>query len=222
LRLVSFGALFVFAPCPAGAQENLPLIFAERRNEDSTRPGPTFMITPWAGFVSGGSFQNSANNDVLYVNDSAGFGFILDLLDTPRAYYELLYSFQRTDLGGIDTPGWPSHLDLDIHYLQIGGMYEFPRERTRPFIAGGIGLTAIVPDGRDSSTNLSFSLGGGVQIPLSARFALRIEGRGMLTVISDNTEIFCASSGAGGGCAVGVEGDSLAQFEVLAGLSFGL
>ena len=182
----------------------------------------TFMVTPWAGFVSGGSFQNSANNDVLYVNDSAGFGFILDLLDTPRAYYELLYSFQRTDLGGIDTPGWPSNLDLDIHYLQIGGMYEYPRERMRPYIAGGIGLTAIVPDGQDSSTNLSFSLGGGVQIPLSARLALRIEGRGLLTVISDNTEIFCASSGAGGGCAVGVEGDSLAQIEVLAGLSFGL
>jgi opacity protein-like surface antigen len=179
-------------------------------------------VTPWAGYLFGGSFQESTTNDVLHVNDSPSFGFIVDLLDTPRAYYELVYSFQRTDLGGDDTSGGTRDLDLDIHYLHVGGMYEYPRERTTLFIAAGLGLTALVPADGDTSNNFSLSLGGGVKVPLSERVGLRLEGRGYLTLFSDNTQIFCASSGAGGGCAVGVEGDSLGQLQLLAGISFRL
>lgn len=180
------------------------------------------LITPCAGFLFGGSFQDSDTGNHWDIGDSAGVGFILNLLDTPRAYYELVYNFQSTELEAEETPGGDSQLDLDIHYLHIGGMYEFNEERVRPFIAAGFGLTALVPDGQDSSTNFSLSFGGGVKIPLSDRAALRLEGRGYLTIISDSGGVFCVSSGAGSSCDIGVEGDTLGQFEVLAGVSFKL
>jgi opacity protein-like surface antigen len=181
-------------------------------------------ITPWAGYVSGGSFLDGATSDVLRVGDSAGFGFVLGLRDTPLSGYELLYSFQRTELGGYDVPGRSGPTGLDLHYLLLGGRREFERERLRPFVAGGLGLTALVPDGpgQGSSTNFSLSLGGGVKIPLSERAALRLEGRGYLTLMQSGTGIFCAVSSGGGGCAVEVEGDTFGQIAVLAGISFAL
>ena len=192
---------------PAAARAELPL-----------------EITPWAGYVSGGSFLDAATSDVLRVGDSAGFGLVLDVQGTPSSGYELLYSFQRTELGGYDAPGRSGPTGLDVHYLHVGGIREFERERFRPFVAGGLGLTALVPDGagQGSSTNFSLSLGGGVKIPLSERAALRLEGRGYLTFMQSGTGIFCAVSSGGGGCAVEVEGDTFGQIAVLAGISFAL
>jgi opacity protein-like surface antigen len=181
-------------------------------------------ITPWAGYVSGGSFLDAATSDVLRVGDSAGFGLVLGLRDTPQSGYELLYSFQRTELGGYDAAGRSGPTGLDVHYLHVGGIREFEGERVRPFVAGGLGLTALVPggDGQGSSTNFSLSLGGGVRIPLSGRTALRLEGRGYLTFMQSGTGIFCAVSSGGGGCAVEAEGDTFGQIAVLAGISFAL
>ena len=192
---------------PAAARAELPL-----------------EITPWAGYVSGGSFLDAATNDVLRVGDSAGFGLVLGLRDTPVSGYELLYSFQRTELGGYDAPGTSGPTGLDVHYLHVGGVREFEHEKFRPFVAGALGLTALVPDGagQGSSTNFSLSLGGGVKIPLSERAALRLEGRGFLTFMQGGTGVFCAVSSGGGGCAVEVEGDTFGQIAVLAGISFAL
>jgi opacity protein-like surface antigen len=179
-------------------------------------------ITPWAGWVSGGSFLDGATGDVLRVGDSAGFGLVLGLRDTPLSGYELLYGFQRTELGGYDAAGRSGPTGLDVHYLHVGGIREFEGERVRPFVAGGLGLTALVPggDGQGSGTNFSLSLGGGVKIPLSGQATLRLEGRGYLTFMQSGTGVFCAVSSGGGGCAVEVEGDTFGQIAVLAGISF--
>jgi opacity protein-like surface antigen len=211
--------------CSAGVilrRDTLALVLAVLLLPAAARAERELVVTPFAGVVMGGSLRNSANDDVLRVDESAGFGVVVDLLESPRAYYELVYSFQRSGLEGIDTSGWPPRVDLDLHYLHVGGRYEFPRERVRPFIAAGLGLTALVPDGAGlgSSTHFSLSLGGGVSLPVSARVALRLEVRGYLTVLSDSTGIFCASSGGQGECAAGTQGDSLGQVEVLAGVSF--
>ncbi len=186
----------------------------------SARAERGIEITPFAGLLVGGSFWDGASGDYLHVAGSAGFGLVLGLLDTPRTHYELVYSFQRTGLRGGASDGSDRRDDLDIHYLHVGSTYEFTRERFRPFISAGAGLTALDLDGGGSSAHFSLSLGGGVKIPLSDRVGLRLEGRGYLTILADSVSVFCISSGGGSSCDVGAGGDSLGQFEALAGLYF--
>lgn len=181
-------------------------------------------ITPFTGFVFGGSFHDNTTGLDLDVDEGESFGLILDLRATHETEYELFYSFQRTSVQGGDGLFQGDTLfDLDIHYLHIGGTYLFQEEKIRPFIAGGLGLTYFVPDGPglDSKVYFSLSLGGGVKIPLSKRIGLRFEGRGFLTILPSNTDIFCVSSG-GATCDVRVQGDAFGQVELLAGISFGI
>jgi opacity protein-like surface antigen len=181
-------------------------------------------ITPFAGFTFGGNFEDNTTGASLKVGESGSLGLILGYRDTPETHYELFYSFQRSDLRGSGIFGGNPLFDLDIHYLHLGGTYEFPGERKLlPFLSGGLGVTFLVPtgEGLDSSTNFSLSLGGGVKVPVTGRVGLRFEGRGYMTILPDSTEVFCVSSG-GASCAVRVTGDVLWQFQLLGGIYFGL
>jgi hypothetical protein len=201
--LVSFAALLVLLPASARADRGIE-------------------ITPFAGFRFGGGLQEDATGADLPVGERESFGLILDIRASPDTQYELFYSLQRTELEGRGLFGGDPLFDLDIHYLHVGGTYLFPGETVRPFLSGGLGLTFLVPDGPGlgSRTRFSLSLGGGAKIPFSKGAGLRLEGRGFLTVLPDRTEIFCVSSGEAV-CDVRVQGDVLAQFELLAGISFG-
>jgi len=179
-------------------------------------------LTPFAGYRFGGGFTDNATGLDLDVDEGGSFGLIIDVKASQDTEYELFYSVQKTTLQGEGLFAGEPLFDLDIHYLHLGGTYLFPGERVRPFIGGGLGLTYFSPDGPglDSEIDFSFSLGGGVKIPISKRVGLRFEGRGFLTILPDNTEIFCVSSG-GASCAVRVQGDVFGQVELLAGISFG-
>ena len=202
---VAFAALLVLIPAAARAERG-------------------FEITPFAGFRFGGSFEDNTTGTDFKVGETGSFGLILGLRDTPETHYELFYSFQRTELRGSGTFGGAPLFDLDIHYLHLGGTYEFPGEKkVVPFISGGLGVTFLVPTGAglDSSTNFSLSLGGGAKIPVTGKAGLRFEGRGYMTILPDSTEVFCVSSG-GAACAIRVTGDVLWQFELLGGVYFSL
>ena len=178
-------------------------------------------ITPYAGFRFGGSFDDNTTGGSLDVDPAGSFGLILDLAATGETQYELFYGYQRTELSGSGTFGGTPLFDLDLHYLHLGGTYLFPEERVRPYLAGGLGATFLVPDGEGlgAKAYFSLSLGGGVKIPLTGRIGLRVEGRGFLTILPESTEIFCVSSG-GAACRVSVQGDLLGQVLLRGGISF--
>ena len=180
-------------------------------------------ITPFVGFRFGGNFEDNTTGANLDVSQGESYGLILDLRATEETQYELFYSFQRSELGGGGLFGGETLFDLDVHYLHIGGTYLFPGERAHPFIGGGLGLTFFAPDGPglNAKTYFSLSLGGGVKIPITKGLGLRLEGRGFMTILPDQTDIFCVSAG-GAVCNVRVQGDVFGQVEFLAGLSFGL
>ena len=180
-------------------------------------------ITPFAGFGFGGTFEDNTTGLSLEVDEAESFGLVLDVQATHETEYELFYSVQKTQLQGEGLFAGESLFDLDIHYLHIGGTYLFPGERVNPFIAGGLGLTYFAPDGPglDSDAYFSVSLGGGAKIPVSKRVGLRFEARGFLTILPENTNIFCVSSG-GAACAVRVQGDVFGQVLLLMGISLGL
>jgi opacity protein-like surface antigen len=180
-------------------------------------------ITPYAGYHIGGSFEDNTTGVSLDAKEGGVYGLILDLADTPDTQYELFYGFQRTQVTGGGTFGGDTLFDLDIHYLHLGGTYMFPGEKVRPYIAGGLGATHFVPDGdgMSSKTYFSISLGGGAKIPISDSVALRLEGRGILTILPDSTSIFCVSSG-GATCRVNAQGDVFGQLLLVTGLTFSL
>ena len=181
------------------------------------------QLTPFAGFRFGGGFTDNTTGLDLDVDERGSFGLILGVQATHESDYELFYGLQKTKLKGEGVLSGDTLFDLDIHYLHICGTYLLPGEKVRPFISGGLGITYFSPDrsGVDSEIDFSLSLGGGVKIPISKRVGLRLEGRGFLTILPDNTEIFCVSSG-GAACAVRVQGDVFGQVELLAGISFSL
>ena len=180
-------------------------------------------ITPYAGYTIGGSFEDNTTGTKLDIREGGDFGLVLDLLGSPETQYELFYGFQRTKVTGGGTIGGDPLFDLDIHYLHLGGTYMLTRDKIRPYIAGGLGATHFVPHGSglNQKTCFSLSLGGGAKIPISSHVGLRFEGRGLLTVLPDTTQIFCVSSG-GAACRVSVKGDVLGQFLLMAGITFSL
>jgi len=187
------------------------------------RAGWGLEITPYAGYAIGGGFEDNTTGAGLDVREGGAFGLILDLSDSPETQYELFYGFQRTKVTGGGTFGGDPLFDLDIHYLHLGGTYLFPGEKVRPYIAGGLGATHFVPGGSglNPKTYFSLSLGGGAKLPISRHVGLRFEGRGLLTILPDTTEIFCVSSG-GAACNVRVQGDVLGQLLLTAGITFSL
>ncbi len=178
-------------------------------------------ITPYIGYHAGGSFEDNTTGAGLDVKEGESFGLIIDLPDTGETQYELFYGFQRTQVAGGGTFGEEPLFDLDIHYLHLGGTYMFPEGKVRPYVAGGLGATHFSPrgSGPGAKTYFSLSLGGGAKIRLSGRVGLRLEGRGVLTILPDSTEIFCVSGG-GAACRVDVRGDVFGQLLFLAGITF--
>ena len=185
--------------------------------------GRELEITPYAGYAIGGGFEDNTTGAKLDTREGGNFGLILDLADSPDTQYELFYGFQRTKVTGSGTFGGDPLFDLDIHYLHLGGTYMFPGDKVRPYIVGGLGATHLVPhgSGMNPKTYFSISLGGGARIPISDRVGIRFEGRGLLTILPDTTEIFCVSSG-GTACRVRVKGDVLGQVLLTAGITFSL
>lgn len=213
---------------PGVLRFRLPLLAAALILSSALFPGEAgaewgLEITPYAGYSIGGSFDDNTTGANLDIKEGGSFGLVLDLSDSPDTQYELFYGFQRTKVTGGGTFGGDTLFDLDLHYLHVGGTYMFTGDKVRPYIVGGLGATHFVPhgSGMNRKTYFSISLGGGAKVPISDRVGLRLEGRGLLTVLPDATEIFCVSSG-GAACRVSVKGDVLGQVLLTAGITFSL
>ena len=74
-------------------------------------------------------------------------------------------------------------------------------------------------EARDS-TKFSLSIGGGLRIPVSERFSIRLEARGFLTFVNTDSRFFCTSGALGGACAIRADGNTFIQYEALAGAAF--
>ena len=180
-------------------------------------------IAPFAALHLGGDFNDNVADIRFDAREGVAFGVILAIPDKADTRYELLYAFQRTDISAKRMPGAEPLFDLDIHYLHIGGSYRFMEGKVQPFVSGGVGASHFVPRGNGlaSKTYFSVSLGVGVTAPVYKSVSLRIEGRGFLTILPENSTVFCVSSG-GVTCAVKAQGDVFGQFLLMTGIVFSL
>jgi len=179
-----------------------------------------FEITPLFGYTIGGHLKDSDTDESVDFDDSTNYGVILGLRDDSKAgdaFYEILYSHLSTHLK-LDDKLFSSnkHFDLDIHYLHFGGRYGPDTGAVKPYVVAGLGIAYFDPKQGDSETKFSFSIGGGVNVPLSEHIGFRLEGRAFGSVFENNSSIFCANNQ----CLVKTKGDVLWQYSGFSGLVF--
>lgn len=170
----------------------------------------TFEVTPFIGYMGGGKFEDPTDSSDRDVEADTDWGLFLNLnADSPERQYELFYAQQGTAVEGA-VP-----LDMDIKYLQIGGIVNFTDvERAIPYFGITVGATQFSPDetGLDDETNLSFTVGGGVKIPITDHIGLRFDARAFVTVLDSDSDIFCVSDAAGATCRIRAKSDTFVQY----------
>src|SRR4030067_1798227 len=156
-------------------------------------------IPPSIHYRFGGGFEDTHTDARIHLDESAGYGLVLDFDIQPAKQVEVYLSRQRTTMssGGPFT-GNPL-FDVSVDYYHIGGLYLFEGERFRPFISGTLGLTRMEPKraGMKTETRISASLGGGAKFFFTESLGIRLDVHGIYTAINSDTSIFCS-----GGCAV--------------------
>ncbi len=69
-------------------------------------------------------------------------------------------------------------------------------------------------------TRFSASLGLGLRVPVGRQLSLRLEARGLVTLISADTALFCRSDQTGLLCQIHAHGSTFLQGEALAGVAY--
>jgi opacity protein-like surface antigen len=184
----------------------------------SPSPNPRFEVTPFVGYRLGEGFGIEGSDEDVNVHDHGSHAIALGYRGE-ELLYELFYSRQPTR---IDSSASLEESDMDIEYLHFGASQAFDTEPLNPYILGAVGVTRLSLDtqGVQDSTHFSLSIAAGLRVPLKERLDLRLEGRGYLTFFSSDSSIFCASTSAGGGCALQRSGAVFMQFELFAGAAF--
>lgn len=185
-------------------------------------------LTPFVGARFGGTYEAelASVEPVEYeMEDSASFGLIVNWRHSGNTQWEVIYSQQASEANylGPEDPNAPDPVvDVDIHVLQLGGIYEFEGQRAIPYLAATLGGTHIRTESADSQDDTFFSgsIGVGVRLMPSSRVGVRLEARGYATLLDSDSRIFCSTGPEANTCAVALEGNALNQFEVFAGLSF--
>jgi hypothetical protein len=169
-------------------------------------------IAPFSGHTYGGEFEDSVTGDRYRISDSASYGILINIEDVPGEQLEFFASRQHTNLSSIGLFTARPLFDMTISYLHVGGLYFLPDyQRVRPFVSGTLGLTSMAP--RDTSltneTHPSMSIGLGMKYFASRNLGLRVDLRGIYTMLESNSAIFCS-----GGCTVHVRGSGFVQTSI--------
>ncbi len=181
-----------------------------------------FEITPFVGYRLGGHFEDGESGAEFDLGESDAWGITLNILANPNGQWELLYAHQGTEIATQGLFASDSLIDLDVEYLQLGGTYLFDGDSVRPFIALTLGVSQFEPQlpEFDSETFFSASFAGGLHLSANNRIGVRLEGRVYTTFVTSDSNIFCSSVGGAGTCLIQIDGTTVNQWEVRAGLVF--
>ena len=181
---------------------------AEAQRRPTSRAPMEVEFSAGYGFHFGGAA--STREGTLTVDESGSFGFTLDIPVRQDARVELLWWRQNTQAEFQPFSGAPSSSDMAVEYYQLGGMTEFPQGNLTPYGVLTLGTTRLVAKGSLSGDEWRFggTLGGGVKIAGQGKIGLKLDGRLLWTARNSGSSFWC---GTGGGCAIGITGDAIAQ-----------
>ena len=174
-------------------------------------------ITALGGYMAGGEFEDPTTGAERDLDEGTNFGLIADFAAESWRHYEVLYTQLDSEVEGA-TP-----FDLGVQYLQIGGIVSHPTaERVIPYFGLTLGAARFSPDapGLDDETKLAFSAGGGVRIPITEHFGVRLDARAFVTVLDSEGDLFCVSSGGEASCNIRAKSDTFVQYATSVGVTF--
>ncbi len=185
------------------------------------KPERDIEVTPFAGYGFNGEFEADETDASVNVDDGGTFGLVFNGRDTAVTQWEVYYAHQSTAADTSAVPGLGADTDVEFDIFQLGGTYRFESDSIRPYIVAGIGGTYVNPKstGLESDTFWSFSIGTGLQFFTDRRWGLRLEARGIGTIVDSESSIFCVSAG-GAACSFHLEGTVLWQMQTFAGVTF--
>ena len=224
VRLAEVAVLVALAALPSASLAQYPPQYTYSSSE-SFRPHPE--LTAIAGYqlntdvdVSGGA---------LSVDDAPVYGASLAMVTLPGVRAELLWLYSNPTVHASGTALLNSSAPLHVptHYFQLGGSRGVRYDKLEPFLGGTLGAALFLPDrleyANGTSTSLSatwrfaFTLGGGLNIHLSEKVALRGEARVAAPVFFSSGAIYVGAGGAGLGVSGGIP---IWQWNFLGGLVF--
>jgi hypothetical protein len=174
-----------------------------------------FEITPFAGYMAGGEFEDPTNGAERDLDEGSLWGLMVNIAAESWRHYEVLYANFDSEVDGT-TP-----LDMSVQYLQIGGIVSHLDARyVIPYFGMTIGAAHFSPDavGLDNETKLAFSAGGGMRIPISDHIGVRFDARAFITVLDGEGSLFCVSDG-GATCTIRAKSDTFLQYAASLGLT---
>jgi len=181
-----------------------------------------FEVAGFGAAAVGGHFRwtdATGTGSSVSLTDHGAFALTADLLADEGSQYELFYSREATDLSGI--VGVP-RTRVTIEYLHLGGTLLLDDQpEIKPYMVGGLGVARFTPGEQGSTdTRFSASLGLGLRWPVTRHFSVRLEGRGLVTLVNPNTAVFCRSDQNGLLCRIHGSGQTFIQGEFLAGAAW--
>ena len=173
-------------------------------------------ISVFAGYRFGGELTDVVTEEAWEASEGAAYALAFDFAIDHQRQYQLIVSHRN---GALQATGFFSpvgDIGLGITYFQFGGVYHLEEVGRGPYAVGGVGLTHFnpKPDGLSSETRFSLNLGFGYSFPLGKGVALKLEGRGYVTLVDSSSSFLCS-----GGCVVQIQGDTFTQGELLAGIA---
>jgi hypothetical protein len=181
-----------------------------------------FSLTPFGGYTFGGTFKDAEDTLEVEVDDAAHFGLVFNIREGANTQWEIFYSRQQSDADtAAVTPSQPV-VDIDIHYLHIGGTYVADGGRARPFLAATVGGTRFDPGPLtfDTENFFSFGVGAGWYVSASERLDIRLEARALGTFLRSDTALFCQTGPDENVCAILAESELFWQFQTSVGFAF--
>ena len=218
----------LLARCLVAGVGTIGMVAAAQAGDVHKNDTQNFEIAGFGGWSVGGEFkwQNggaivngeaTSTGSRIGLDDHSSFAVAADLRANDSSAYELFFSREATQLKAFETG-----TDVTVSYLHLGGTLNLDESDRplKPYAIGGLGITRLQPgeDG-NSRTRFSGSLGLGLRYAATQHLSLRLEGRGFVTLMN-NDSVFCKSDQSGLICRVHGNGTTFIQGEFLAGVAF--
>ena len=162
---------------------------------DRIEPGKV-QLNGWGGWQWGGAF--SGDEGKIDIDSGPSFGTSVELRVQDDGFAFISYSLQRTRGNMRFNDGTSSKFDLDVGYIQIGGVLDIPMSlHFVPYIGLSLGASYLSPRVADTKAKWFFagSALAGAKFPITRHFGLRTQMRFLGTVIGGDTNFFCSSNG---------------------------
>jgi hypothetical protein len=178
-------------------------------------PALAIEITPLISFHQdagiGTAYETNAR-----IDEGAGFGLMVSFDRRDDLRLDVLYLGQRSELTVDDPDQTPIEfpIDIEVHYLQLGGRKYFRNPgAVRPYLGGALGAGMLRPDFSDTSLRFSFSFGGGADLMMTDRIGLRLDARWFGLLFGESVGVSC-----GPGCDGSLDAGGVNQFVIAAGV----